>query len=118
MTAKAIDRDETLKDFGKAVNMTAGELERYLETEESQKVGWKGAGGHEENVESIGHMEGRRIVELLRKPRAELSDDDLHHMRRVVGYVHRHLAEGGPAEDKEGSRWRYSLMNWGHDPLK
>ena len=58
------------------------------------------------------------IVELLRKPRAELSDDDLHHMRRVVGYVHRHLAEGGPAEDKEGSRWRYSLMNWGHDPLK
>ena len=28
------------------------------------------------------------------------------------------LKQGGPADDKEHSRWRYSLMNWGHDPLK
>ena len=39
-------------------------------------------------------------------------------MRKVVGYVRRHLAQGGPAADKEHSRWRYSLMNWDHDPLK
>jgi hypothetical protein len=39
-------------------------------------------------------------------------------MRRIVGYVHRHLAQGGPEHDKEHSKWRYSLMNWGHDPLK
>ncbi len=38
-------------------------------------------------------------------------------MRKVVGYVHRHLAQGGPQKDKEHSPWRYSLMNWGHDPL-
>ena len=39
-------------------------------------------------------------------------------MRRVIGYVHRHMAQGGPADDKAHSRWRYSLMNWGHDPSK
>ena len=39
-------------------------------------------------------------------------------MNKVVGYVHRHLAQGGPKEDVEHSRWRHSLMNWGHDPLK
>ena len=39
-------------------------------------------------------------------------------MRKVVGYVRRHLAQGGPAEDAAHSRWRHSLMNWGHDPLK
>jgi len=39
-------------------------------------------------------------------------------MRKVVGYIHRHLAQGGPKEDKEHSAWRYSLMNWGHEPLK
>jgi hypothetical protein len=39
------------------------------------------------------------------------------HMRRVSGYVGRHLAER-PARDVEESAWRYSLMNWGHDPLK
>ncbi len=37
-------------------------------------------------------------------------------MRKVVGYVHRHLAQR-PSGDAEGTAWRYSLMNWGHDPL-
>ena len=119
MTANhELDRDAIATEFSEAVNMTADELERYLQTEESQRVGWKGADGHDDNVESVGHMEGRRIVELLRKQRGALDDDDYAHMRRVVGYVHRHMAQGGPGQDQEHSRWRYSLMNWGHDPLK
>jgi len=32
-------------------------------------------------------------------------------------YVHRHLAHR-PSGDVERTPWRYSLMNWGHDPLK
>ena len=59
-----------------------------------------------------------RIVAIKRKKAADLTADDYAHMKKVVGYVHRHLAQGGPADDKEHSRWRYSLMNWGHDPLK
>ena len=40
-------------------------------------------------------------------------------MVKVVGYVHRHLAQGPQNNaDVQESRWRYSLMNWGHDPLK
>ena len=38
-------------------------------------------------------------------------------MRKVVGYVHRHLAQR-PKGDVTETKWRYSLMNWGHDPLK
>jgi len=38
-------------------------------------------------------------------------------MRKVVGYVHRHMAQR-PAGDIEHTRWRKSLMNWGHDPMK
>ena len=86
-------------------------------TDESREVGWKGEDGQGDG-ESVGHAEGRRIVELLGKKKSDLTDDDYAHMRKVVGYVHRHMAQGGPAEDKEHSRWRYSLMNWGHDPLK
>ena len=37
-------------------------------------------------------------------------------MRKVVGYVRRHRAQE-PANIVT-SRWRYALMNWGHDPLK
>jgi hypothetical protein len=31
--------------------------------------------------------------------------------------VHRHLAQR-PSGDVRETRWRYSLMNWGHDPLE
>lgn len=65
---------------------------------------------------AVGHQSGRRIVEIKRKKKADLTDEDYAHMRKVIGYVHRHLAQGGTKDDKEHSRWRYSLMNWGHDP--
>jgi hypothetical protein len=115
---KAMDereRAEIAKDFHEAVNMAPGELAKWLATEDSARVGWKGEDGHGTG-ESVGHKSGERIVTIKRKRKAELTDDDYMHMRKVVGYVHRHLAQGGPAEDKEHSPWRYSLMNWGHDP--
>lgn len=98
-------------EFHKAVNMAPKELEEWLKTDESRSVGWKQNGG-----ESVGHESGRRIVRLLRKRKDELTDDDLAHMREVIGFVHRHLAQR-PDGDVEDTPWRYSLMNWGHDPL-
>ena len=109
----ALDKDKVCRDFVRAVNMAPAELEAWLESEESRKVGWKADG----RSESIGHASGRRIVGLLRTKKAALSDDDYAHMRKVIGYVHRHMAQR-PSGDIESSRWRYSLMNWGHDPLK
>ena len=108
------DADTVRREFGEAVNMTAGELEKWLATEASQAVGQKSEG----SGESTGHESGRRIVELLHTKKADLSDDDLAHMRKVHGYVQRHLAQQPAKEDIETSKWRYSLMNWGHDPLK
>ena len=110
-----IDRDKVRKDFAEAVNMTASELTAWLQTKESRAVGWKGKGG-KGSGESVGHASGRRIVAILGKSKAELTDDDYAHMRKVVGYVRRHRAQE-PA-NVATSRWRYSLMNWGNDPLK
>jgi uncharacterized protein DUF3140 len=98
--------------FQEAVNLEADELEAWLETEESRSVGWDPDG----RGESVGHASGRRIVRLLQLPEHELGDADYRHMRKVVGYVHRHLAQR-PAGDVTHTRWRYSLLNWGHDPL-
>jgi hypothetical protein len=106
------DRKTALDAFDEAVNMTAAQLERWLDTDESRSVGQKDGGG-----ESTGHASGRRIVTLLGKNRSEVTDADLDHMRKVVGYVERHLAQR-PTGDVSETRWRYSLMNWGHDPLK
>jgi hypothetical protein len=109
----ATDEDKRTRDeFRDAVNMTASELATWLETDESKSVGQKDGGD-----ESTGHASGRRIVELRRTKAGDLSEDDYHHMRRVVSYVHRHLAQR-PSGDVQDTRWRYSLMNWGHDPLK
>jgi Protein of unknown function (DUF3140) len=106
--------DQIRREFGEAVNMTAGELEKWLGTDESRSVGQDSDG----SGESTGHASGRRIVELLRTKKDDLTEDDLAHMRKVHGYVQRHLAQEPKKEDAETSRWRYSLMNWGHDPLK
>ncbi|MFE6425129.1 MULTISPECIES: DUF3140 domain-containing protein [Streptomyces] len=105
------EREETRNRFGELVNMTPAALEKWLASEES-----KDAGQHKDGGESTGHASGRRIVELLRTAKGDLTDDDYRHMRKVVGYIRRHLAQR-PSGDVRETRWRYSLMNWGHDPL-
>jgi hypothetical protein len=69
--------------------MSTKELERWLATDESQSVGWTREG----DEEAVGHKSGRRIVQLKRKEVSELSADDYAHMKRVIGYVHRHSAQ-------------------------
>lgn len=93
--------------------MTARQIERWLQSDDSKRVGQT----HEEEEESVGHQSGGRIAELLGKKKADYSDGDLAHMRKVIGYVHRHTAQR-PRGDVAETDWRYSLMNWGHDPLK
>lgn len=104
--------DQVWDEWRDAVNMTASQLEAWLATEESRSVGDKDSGG-----ESTGHRSGRKIVTILRKKKSDLSDADIAHMRKVVGYVRRHTAQK-PSGDVTNTPWRYSLMNWGHDPSK
>jgi hypothetical protein len=104
------DRQQAIDQFGNAVNMTRKELQEWLQTDESKSVG-QGEG------ESKGHESGRKIVEILQKNKSDYTDGDLEHMKKVNAYIKRHLGQG-PKGDVEDSKWRYSLMNWGHDPLK
>ena len=108
------------REFRSVVNMSAAAIEKWLGTKESHTVGAKDGktGTAEGGPESVGHRSGRRIVRLLGKDRDRLTAGDYAHMRKVIGYVHRHLAQRPAGESVEDSRWRYSLMNWGHDPTK
>jgi len=103
------DPIEIRKAFRDAVNMSPTELEDWLQTDESKSVGDSDEG------ESTGHASGRRIVEIKRKNVDELTDADHEHMNKVAGYVNRHTAQR-PSGDVTETAWRYSLMNWGHDP--
>jgi hypothetical protein len=106
------DRKLIIQKFHEAVNMSPKQLKSWLETEDSQKVGQKDG-----NDESIGHKSGKYIIDLLQKNQSSYTDDDIAHMQKVISYVRRHSAQR-PSGDIKNTHWRFSLMNWGHDPAK
>jgi hypothetical protein len=105
-------QDQLWDEWKTLVNMTASELSDWLDTEESRSVG-----DTDQGEESTGHKSGRRIVDILKTAKGDFSDSDWDHVAEVVGYIKRHGAQGGPADNLEESRWYYSLKNWGHDAL-
>ena len=106
-----LDRRAVAERFAALVNMDAAELETWLEGEESRRVGQRTLDG-----DSVGRASGRRIVAILRTPEPERGEEDYRHMRKTVGFIARHRAQA--PVNIVTSRWRWSLMNWGHDPLK
>jgi len=106
------EKKDVQNEFDEVVNMSASAIKKWLETDESKAVGQKKDG----DSESIGHESGKKIIAILDKKQADLTDDDYTHMRKVISYVRRHSAQK-PAE-VDGSNWLYSLKNWGHDPTK
>jgi hypothetical protein len=113
MADKDDEHQQTWRDFGDAVNMTASQLSKWLDDDRSTSVGQKSGG----SSESTGHTSGRHIVTILNTKKSDLTDGDYSHMRKVIGYVKRHLAQR-PSGDVSNSAWRYSLIDWGHDPTK
>lgn len=111
MTAEA--EKEASGAFKKAVNMTARQITAWLETAESKEVGFK----EKDGAESVGHRSGKHIVRILGKKAAARTAGDFQHMAKVAAYVKRHLAQR-PDGDVTETRWKYSLMNWGHNPQK
>lgn len=111
-SSSSSERQQLIDDFHDAVNMTAKEIEDWLDTEESKSVGQK-----DENGKIKGRESGKEIIEILNKNQSDYTKADCDRMKKVVSYVHRHLAQK-PSGDIEHSNWRYSLMNWGNDPLK
>ena len=104
--------EEIYREFHDLVNMSPSELEKWLETEESKSVGQDSGDGV-----SIGHKSGEKIIDIKRKNKADLTDNDYEHMQKVVSYISRHTAQK-PSGDVSETRWHYSLKNWGHDATK
>lgn len=110
MKPKATD-EEVRAAFASCVNMSAREIADWHKTEASASVGQDSGDGV-----SVGVKAGQRTIALLKSRRAP-TPDDTKHMRRVISFIRR-LSMQAPRKNREASRWRYALMNWGHDPLK
>jgi hypothetical protein len=112
------DEQAIREAFDALVNLEPSELRAWLTTPQSRKVGMTRRG----ETESVGRQSARKILAIRARPSGELTDADYAHMKKVIGYCRRHLAQrpqvlrmGGDVTD---TRWRWSLMNWGHDPLR
>lgn len=122
---KMKDDKTVIREFNEVVNMTAPELEKWLKSSQSGEAGWSKDDG---SGETVGHDSGRKITEILKsnpdKKADKYTDDQIQHMRKVVAYCKRHLAqEKSSLENKSTAEAKktksyISLMNWGHDPLK
>ncbi|PWN90567.1 hypothetical protein FA10DRAFT_267020 [Acaromyces ingoldii] len=114
--------EEVIEEFNELVNMSASELEKWLKTDSSESSGWG------DGDETVGHESGRKIVDILKrnpkKDPSKYTEEDIAHMRKVVSYNKRHLAQEEKMKDTkskeelEQSKSVRSLRNWGHDPLK
>jgi hypothetical protein len=108
--AETIVDDITWENFHRVVNMTSRELRDWLAVE--------GAGETTEEVpDQAGPPLGRRVLDILAKRKADLTEDDVAVMRRVIDKI---VAKRG--EDLDGiiddDRERRRLMDLGHDALK
>ncbi|MDB2407134.1 DUF3140 domain-containing protein [Jannaschia sp.] len=102
--------DEIWEEWRTLVNMAPKQIEDWLDTEESKSVGADSGDG-----ESKGRKSAKRIVEIKRTNKDDLSENDWDHMAKVVGYINRHGAQ--VPDDPKGSDWAHSMKNWGHDPF-
>lgn len=106
------NKKEAYDKFKELVNMSASEIENWLNKDESKEVGQDSGDG-----ESIGRKSAKHIIEILKSKKDKLSEDDYHHIHKVIAYISRHSAQR-PHGDVSNTPWLYSLKNWGHDPLK
>lgn len=105
------EKRTVLQEFHACVNMTPTELENWLCSDQSRITSVHNAGSLSD------HRAGWWVLEITRKDDHKLDESDYDQMMRTVGFIKRQASEE-PYGYINGSQWRFTLMNWGHDPLK
>lgn len=100
------------EDFHRLVNMTSDELRIWLLTDASGEEALP-ADGPGPGVSEL----GARVVDMLRKRKVVLPEDDAEVMQEVVDFVEDRL-EHRPTDAERDEEWRHALMSVGHDPLR
>lgn len=105
------EKQSVLEEFNEWVNMSPDEHEQWLKSDCSRDSSIHFSGSLSDN------RAGWRVVELKRKHPEQFEENDFDLMMRAVGFIKRQ-AFAEPYGYINASQWRYTLMNWGHDPLK
>lgn len=118
------EKNELHKKWNGLVNMSAKELETFIDSEEGEEAGLSrkeagkaGAGG---GKITSGRDSARAIVRMLKRDRESWTDNDWDWARKQVNFITRMSGVDGPNRDEKGrpTRKLLALKIWGHDPEK
>jgi hypothetical protein len=99
------DEQAIREAFDALVNLEPAELRAWLKRPESLKVGMIRRG----ETESVGRQSAKMILAIRAKDVGDLSDADYRHMKKVIGYCRRHLAQRPQALRNGGGCHRHAL---------
>lgn len=108
---------ELYSNWKRLVNMTAEEIEAFLEEPEGQVAGLSRQEARSQGIRS-GQDSARRIIKMKRKPVEEWTMTDWDWAQRQVAFIRRMSGMQGSLYDSRGAPTRklLALMVWGHMP--
>jgi hypothetical protein len=118
------ERDSLYKEWRRLVNMSAKEIQSFLDSEDGKKAGLSrkeagsaGAGG--KKITS-GRDSARAIIRMLGIPKDKWTENDWKWAGKQVNFISRMKGVKGGLKDEKGrpSRKLLSLKVWGHNPEK
>lgn len=118
------DKKEKYKKWKKLINMSANEIQKFLDSEDGKEAGLSrkesataGAGGGK--IKS-GRDSARAIIRMLGTKVEDWTENDWDWSGRQISFISRMKSNPGPLYDEKGRKTRklLSLLVWGHDPRK
>jgi len=118
------EKQEKYKKWNQLVNMSASELQKFIDSEEGQEAGLSrkeaGDAGSGGGKITSGRDSARAIVRMLQKKKEDWTSNDWEWVGKQISFISRMRGNEGPNRDDKGrpTRKLLSLKIWGHDPEK
>ena len=112
------DKRETAQKWGKLVNMSKSELQRFYDSEEGKKAGLSVSQAKEQGIDR-GRESAKWIMRMKDTPKSEWTPEMWRWANKQINFISRMSGNKGPLyKDGEKTRKHTSLLIWGHNPTK
>lgn len=113
------EKSEIYSEWRELINMSASELEKFMNTEEGKEAGLSKDEADELGIKS-GRESARWIIKMKKTPNKDWTPTMWQWAKRQIGFVKRMRGNKGDLFDDKGNKTRKhtSLLIWGHNPKK
>jgi len=114
------EKKEKYAKWKKLVNMSASEIERFMDTQLGKEAGLSRKEAREAGGIKTGRDSARAIIRMKRTPVEDWSQNDWDWAGRQISFISRMKGNIGKLRDEDGEPTRKltSLLIWGHNPEK